>query len=188
MTRAAAPAATGPPSAFERAEFEQLYAKLERRIFNVLYRMLWDEAEAEDAMHEAFVKVWRGRARVEARTAESLVWQAAVNVARNRLRARRLWRWASLEPLREWAQAGGRPDEALQARSREAVLRAAVEALPEKLRSVVVLCELGELSYAEAGAALGVPEGTVASRRHQAVRRLRAALDEEEELDEAALR
>src|SRR5207244_3627025 len=130
-----------------RAEVEALYARIERRLFNVLYRMLWDEAGAQDAMHEGFVKVWRSRERVEVETLEPLVWQSALNVARNRLRARRLWRWASLEPLREWASGASRADESLHARSREAALRKAVEALPERLRSVVLLCELGELTY-----------------------------------------
>ena len=55
-------------------------------------------------------------------------------------------------------------------------LRLAIDALPEKLRSVVVLSELSELPYAEIGAILEIPEGTVASRRNAALKRLAEAL------------
>jgi RNA polymerase sigma-70 factor (ECF subfamily) len=55
-------------------------------------------------------------------------------------------------------------------------VRRAVDALPERLRRVVVLTELAELSYADVARVLAIPEGTVASRRHAAVRRLRKLL------------
>lgn len=158
------------------AQLADVYEKMKRPLFNVLYRYLWNANEAEDAMHDAFVKVWLGRARVLPEALEPLIWQAALNLARNRLRGRKLWRWVTLEALRESA-AGDAPDDQLARARREHALRKAIEALPERLRSVVLLCELGETSYASAARILGVPAGTIASRRHQAMKLLRGAGD-----------
>jgi len=63
---------------------------------------------------------------------------------------------------------------------RAAAVRSAVDALPERLRRVMALCELSELSYAEIATALAIPAGTVASRRNAAVARLRRHLDVQE--------
>ena len=128
-------------------------------------------------MHDAFANIWRARKRVEAETVEPLLWQAALNLGRNRLRARKLWRWVTLEPLRESPASGRDPEAELTRGRRESALRKAVESLPERLRAVVLLCELGELSYAEAARVLGVPMGTIASRRNQAVKLLEKAVD-----------
>ena len=158
-----------------RAEVEALYARIENPLFNVIYRLLWDEAESMDLVQEAFVKLWRARARVAPERAAPLVYRAAINLARNKRRARALWRWVSLEPLRQSAAPLVPADQKLG----ESRLRAAVESLPPPLREVVVLCELSELTYAEAGVALGIPAGTVGSRRNKALALLRAALGEE---------
>jgi RNA polymerase sigma-70 factor (ECF subfamily) len=169
-----------PEEALTQARLESLYARLEKPMWNALHRLLWDAHEAQDALHEAFLKVWRARERVDARTAEPLLWRAALNVGRSRLRARRLWRWATLAPLREAPHGAPGPDAQLEGRAREAALRRAIASLPERLREVVLLCELGGLKYEEAAEVLRVPMGTVASRRHKAVALLRAALGEEE--------
>jgi RNA polymerase sigma-70 factor (ECF subfamily) len=56
----------------------------------------------------------------------------------------------------------------LTARERIEALRRAVSSLPRRYREVVVLCDLEEMDYAEAAAALGCPIGTVRSRLHRA--------------------
>lgn len=60
-------------------------------------------------------------------------------------------------------------------------MREAIDALPEKLKAVVVLCEFSGLSTKEIAQALGVPPGTVGSRRHQAMQQLEARLGSLEE-------
>jgi RNA polymerase sigma-70 factor, ECF subfamily len=52
-------------------------------------------------------------------------------------------------------------------------LRAAVDRLPEKLRTVLTLAEFSEISFESIAQVLSIPAGTVASRRHLAVRKLR---------------
>src|SRR5258708_1288931 len=129
-----------------RRDLEQLYARLEKPVFNVVYRWLWSSEEARDVTQEAFLKVWQARERVDLAKAEPLVFRSALNLAANRLRARRLWSWATLEPLRDERPP---PDEALDAERQRALVRRAIDALPEKLKRVVVMCELSGLSYAE---------------------------------------
>jgi RNA polymerase sigma-70 factor (ECF subfamily) len=55
-------------------------------------------------------------------------------------------------------------------------LRSAVEALPEDLRRVIMLCEYSELSYDEIAGVLSIPAGAVGSRRHRALRQLKHQL------------
>ena len=56
------------------------------------------------------------------------------------------------------------------------IVRAAVDALPARLREVVLLTEYAELSYGEIAATLGIPAGTVGSRRNAALAELAEAL------------
>jgi len=166
------------PKALDRPALEALYARLETPVYNVVYRWLWNPDDASDVVQEAFVRLWKMRARVRVDTVEPLVFRIALNLASNRRRARRLWRWVSLEPEREPNEGAPRPDEPIEARQRRALVRAAIDALPERYRRVIVMCELSELSYAEVAAALDLPAGTVASRRHKAMELLRRHLGE----------
>ncbi len=160
-------------------ELEELYTRMEAPLYNVVFRRLWDPAEAQDVVQEAFLALWRARARVRRATVEPLLYRTALNLAAKRRRSRRLWRWIGLDAIGERSTSHPRADEALAQGEREARLRRAIDALPEKLASVVLLTELSGLSHAEVGAALGIPVGTVASRRHLAFRRLSQELGED---------
>lgn len=164
------------------AAVEALYAELERPVYNVVFRWVWDREEAREVVQEAFVRLWRMRARVEPATVRPLLYRIAVNLAANRRRWRRLRRVVALDraPAAAAAPAPQRgADEALEREQRQAAVRDAVEALPERLRRVVTLCELAGLSYADVAAILEIPAGTVASRRNAAMERLRSVLDDE---------
>ena len=163
-------------SRLDDAEIERLYLRLEKPLFNVVYRWLWQAEEAHDLVQEAFVRLFRMRDRIEPATVEALVYRIALNLARNRRRARRLWRWVALEAAPDAPAPAPGADEALSAEERRRAVRAAVDALPEKLRAVVTLCEPAHMSYQEAAAVIEIPAGTVASRRNAAMKRLEAAL------------
>jgi RNA polymerase sigma-70 factor (ECF subfamily) len=152
-------------------ELEAVYARLEKPVFNVVYRWLWNVEEARDVTQEAFLKVWQARERVDLTRVEPLLFRAALNLAANRLRMRKLWGWATLEPLRDERP---QPDESLDLERKRAEVRRAVDALPEKLKRVIVMCELSGLSYSQVAETLQIPQGTVGSRRSLAL----AALEE----------
>lgn len=159
-----------------RAGLEALYIRLEKPMYNVVYRWLWNAADAHDVVQEAFCRLWRARDRVDMATVEPLAYKIAVNLASNRRRSRRLWQWVSWD--RAPAQSSDSPlaGESLDARERRAAVRAAIDGLPERHRKVVVLCELSGMSYGQVAETLGVAIGTVASRRHTALKTLRRSL------------
>jgi RNA polymerase sigma-70 factor (ECF subfamily) len=160
------------------AELEQLYARLERPLYNVVFRSVWHPEEAQDIVQEAFVRLWRMRDRVKQKTAEPLVYKIALNIASSRRRSRKLWRWVSLDALRSVPASQMNAEEALSAERRQARFRSALGSLPEDLRQVVMLCEFSELSYEEIAGVLSIPAGTVGSRRHRAITKLKAMLSE----------
>jgi len=169
-----------------QADLERLHARLERPLYNVAYRWTWNPDDASDLVQEAFVRLWRMRKRVDPERVEPLVYRILLNLAASRRRTRRVWRWVSLGALRGAAASGPGAEERLAAAARHAEVRRAVEQLPEELRSVVVLCECTDLTYDGVAEILGIPVGTVGSRRHRALRLLRERLDSAEVSHERA--
>jgi len=151
------------------------YRRLERPLYNVLYRQLWQAEDCQDLIHDAYVRIWERRAGVEASTLDALVWTTALNLARNRLRWRRLWRQAPLEEAAELPTAAAEDADFLADRR----LHAALRQLPALSRDVLLLSQFSGMSGAEIAAMLGVPAGTVASRKHHAVRRLKELLGDD---------
>ncbi len=167
--------------ALDQAALEQLYVKLEKPIYNVVYRWLWNANDAQEVVQQAFLNVWKARDRVDMTTIEPLLYRTALNLASNRRRSRRLWGWLGMESASEVPSDAPSPAEALAEARKRVRVRAAIEALPEKLRQVLMLSEYAELSYDEIGTTLGIPAGTVGSRRATALARLTEALAEKEE-------
>lgn len=157
-------------------DLEQLYVRLERPLCNLLFRWLWSMDEAQDVAQDAFVRLWRMRERVDMNTVEPLVYKIALNLAASRRRSRKIWRWVTLDALRSAKSADRPADEALAASEERQRVRAAVEALPEDLRQVVILCEYSDFTYDQIADILSIPAGTVGSRRNRALRRLKEEL------------
>jgi RNA polymerase sigma-70 factor (ECF subfamily) len=151
------------------------YRRLERPLYNVLYRQLWQAEDCQDLIHDAYVRIWERRAGVEASTLDALVWTTVLNLARNRLRWRRLWRRAPLEEAAALPSAGTEDADFLADRR----LHAALRQLPALSRDVLLLSQFSGMSGAEIAAVLGVPAGTVASRKHHAMRRLKELLGDD---------
>lgn len=172
--------------ALSEAQLERLYVKLEKPLYNVVYRWVWNASDAQDVTQEAFLKLWNMRARVQMETVEPLVYRIALNLASNRRRARRIWQWVGVDALAS-APSRDHGGHAVLDKERDAQVREAIDGLPEPLRRVVVLCELGGMSYAQVAETLSIAEGTVGSRRNQAFKLLRlklgAFMDEEDAHD-----
>ena len=154
------------------------YEQLEKPVYNVVYRWLWDAAESQDVVQDAFLRCWRIRHRIEDATFKALVFRTALRLASNRLRRRKLWRFVPLpDPDADDAAAAPQdpaadvPDELAHR-----AVRSALEELPVSLRRVLLLCELGGLSYGEIAAIMQIREGTVGSRRSRAIAELRRRL------------
>jgi RNA polymerase sigma-70 factor (ECF subfamily) len=167
-----------PTARLGRPQFEALYVRLEKPVFNVVYRWVWNTEEARDVTQEAFLKLWDARDRVRMDSVEPLVFQSALNLAANRLRARKVRRFLTLglSADDDAVDEAANPHATLEVQQRRAAVRKAVEALPEKLKAVVMLCEFSGLSTAQIATTLGIPPGTVGSRRSLAMAALEKSL------------
>lgn len=161
---------------FDARALELLYARLEKPVFNVVYRWLWNAEEARDVTQEAFLKLWSARDRVEPSGAEPLLFRTALNLASNKLRGRRLWGFLGIGAADSEPAPEALAPEELEREQRRREVRRAIDGLPDKLKQVVVMCELSGLSYEQIAAALKIPVGTVGSRRSAALSKLSAVL------------
>jgi RNA polymerase sigma-70 factor (ECF subfamily) len=137
-------------------------------------------AVAEDVTQDVFLIVMRDAGRYEPGRSTVAAWLCGIarNCVRQRLERDGKWESLDEETGGEEAQAMVHPDPLgeLALSERVAMLRRAVLALPVRYREVVVLCDLEELTYAEAADALGCAIGTVRSRLHRARTMLAARL------------
>lgn len=154
-------------------EFERLYRALEKRLFNIAWRWTWNSVEAQELVHEGFMRVWARRAKIDPSTAEHYLVRTLINLCHKRARRQRRWnRVRELLPLPR-ANADG-PEASYQANS----LRRAIESLPDRQRDALLLTEFTDMKQHQIGELLGIPAGTVASRRNAALRILKEIMHE----------
>jgi RNA polymerase sigma-70 factor (ECF subfamily) len=174
------------PALLERARSgdETAFGALMRahyeRVFRLVYAIVRHEADARDVCQEVWLTVWRELPRFRGE-AKFSTWlhPIATRRALDHLRKRRRWfdRFQSIETNGE---TGRTPESALTADAgdqvesgeRAAMLKAAIAALPPKLRAVLALREVEGLSYEEIARASSIPTGTVMSRLYHARRLL----------------
>jgi len=156
--------------------FDRLYDRFERPLFGFIRAQVRDSADAEDLLHEAFLAVLRARDGAAAlRSFRAWLFEVARNLCRNRARARlRAGRALDGAGATSDAAAGEAPgtEERLGQEQRSAMLERAVARLPQTLAEVYRLRAAG-MSYDEVAALLEVPLGTVKSRMHEMIKRLR---------------
>lgn len=158
--------------------FEILMRRYNQRLFRVARGILGDDGEAEDVMQEAYVRSFRELAsfRGEARFATWLTRIACHEALARANKRRRLVAIGEDGPPDTPETFG--PERDLENRELQAVLREAVEVLPDPLRTVFCLREVEGLSTEETAEALGLSLENVRVRLHRAKRSLRQTLDE----------
>src|SRR5262245_52251056 len=153
----------------DRDAFALLYRRYRADIYRFAAHMAGSPTVADDVVQDVFVAVIEDAARYRTDQSGALPW--LLGIARNHVR-----RWRHQRPVLplpdEDAQSGElavQPDPLGQiSRQRHTTaLRRALVALPVRYREAIVLCDLQELSYADAAAALGCAIGTVRSRLHR---------------------
>jgi RNA polymerase sigma-70 factor, ECF subfamily len=158
-------------AAGDREAFAALYRRRRPDVFRFSVHMTADSSVAEDIVQDVFMVVIEDAARFDPGRATVAAWLCGI--ARNRLR-QRLARDRRLEPLAHdeeapaWGTVGPHVLLDLLRGERVEAVRRAVLSLPLRYREAVVLCDLQELSYADAAAALSCAVGTVRSRLHRA--------------------
>ncbi|NDU99679.1 RNA polymerase sigma factor [Pseudoroseicyclus tamaricis] len=167
----------GLAAAGDGEAFATLLARHYDRLFALAFRLTGARAEAEDLTQDicAALPAKLSRFRGESRFSTWL-YRVAVNAAHDR-RRRQGARAKAADGWGDWERA--RQDEMAEAKARGEWLLAAMTRLPDDLRDTLALV-LDEVSHAEAGAVLGVSEGTISWRVSEAKKRLRAMRAEEE--------
>jgi RNA polymerase sigma-70 factor (ECF subfamily) len=165
------------------AAFDQLVHRWDRKIQGVIYRLVGNHEEARDVSQEAFLKAYRalGTFKKEARFS-SWLYQIAVNATRDRLRRRRRRVDVSLEDVEESAEGAlrdGGPSafELVESTDLSRAVAAAMAALTDEQREVVILKEYEGLTFPEIAEALDVPLSTVKTRLYRGLGQLRVRLE-----------
>jgi RNA polymerase sigma-70 factor (ECF subfamily) len=160
----------------DRDAFSALYRRRRPDVYRFALHMTGSVHAAEDIAQDVFMTVIRDAHRYLPGRSGVVPW--LLGIARNHVRRRAAER--ALHPLSALNAAALRmPGNAANDVERDDEiqrLRAAIVRLPRRYREVVVLCDLQELTYAEAAEAIGCATGTVRSRLHRGRARLALAL------------
>ena len=163
----------------DREAFGELYRLCRPDVYRYAAHMSGSPAMAEDVVQDVFLAVIRDAGRYRPGRSGVLPW--LLGIAHNHVRRWRHRRtFVALPP--EDSRAGRSlaaetdPIGDLTRERHEAELSRALLALPARYREVVVLCDLQELSYETAAAALGCAIGTIRSRLHRGRAKLARAL------------
>jgi RNA polymerase sigma-70 factor, ECF subfamily len=145
----------------EETTFETLFLEHYPRVYDVLFRLVGDRAEAEDLALETFWKLWE-RAPAQADNLGGWLYRVAVRLGYNALRAaRRRWRYeenAGRDALTFNAPVD--PARAAEQRAERARVRVALSQLPSREAQLLTLRYSG-LAYKEIAAALDLAPGSV---------------------------
>ena len=175
----------------DKHAFELLVLKYQRKIMRLLSRLIHDPAEAEDVAQDAFIKAYRAIPQFRGESAfYTWLYRIAVNTAKNHLVARRRRPSGSAQHENDDGETFDETDNLTDINTPEAAyasreiadtVNQAIDALPEELRTAIVLREIEGLSYEEIAQSMGCPIGTVRSRifraREAIAGRLRPLLD-----------
>jgi RNA polymerase sigma-70 factor (ECF subfamily) len=163
----------------DREAFKLLYDRYRDRLYNLIFYSTGDEISAEDVLQIVFVKIYRGLSGFRFKASFSTwIYRITINECLNQQRCR----GANQVPFEallggdEEVDLGASADwQHAEGERREIIHRAVMELSP-KLRAVVALKYLDDLSYDEIASVLECSPGTVASRLNRALRELEARL------------
>jgi RNA polymerase sigma-70 factor (ECF subfamily) len=163
--------------------FEHVLGEYRDKVFRLACSVLADQASAEDATQEIFLKIWKALPAFRGDSSLSTwIYAIARNTCLTRRRAAADRHMYSLDE----AQAAEIP--ALDPPpAADSEVRAAIGRLPEKYRRVLVLFYLEDRSYQQVALAMGLPMGTVKTYLHRAKKELALLLAEPNTRKESAL-
>lgn len=175
----------------DKASFDLLVSKYQRKLTRLLSRLIRDPAEVEDVTQEAFIKAYRALPSFRGDSAfYTWLYRIGINTAKNYLVAAGRRAPTATEHDADEAESFEEADQLRDINTPESVLmsrqiadtvNAAMGDLPEELRTAITLREIEGLSYEEIASIMNCPIGTVRSRifraREAIAERLRPLLD-----------
>lgn len=182
-------ATSGPTDDDFSLPFEEIVAKYDKNVYNLILRCIGDREEAQDLTQETFINAYRSFSSFRG-DCKIYTWlcQIALNQCKNRYRQRdrrRTIEGPSLDAMTsteegrksleipDWDMA---PEDVLQRKELHRYVLSAIEALPPDYRQVIVLCDLQHLPYIEIAEITGLTLEAVKTRIHRGRLMLRRKL------------
>ena len=161
--------------------FEELVLKYEKTVYNLALRMVGDRDDAFDMTQEAFIKAYGSLSSFRGDSKFSVwIYRITTNVCLDFLRSKSPKQQVSLtvsddddeDAQLDIPDPSSTPEQQLIKKMSMQSVEEGLKTLPDKQRQILVMRELGGMSYAEIGKALSLEEGTVKSRIFRARKRL----------------
>lgn len=158
--------------------FRRLVERWEGQVFAFLLRMLNSREDAQDLTQETFLRMIRNASRYQSRDQfQSWLFRIAGNLARTRLRRRKIVRWFSFEDEKpDPPSSDPDPLADLERKESRAEVRRAIRKLPERQRQALVLKQYQDMKYQEIADTMDLTVGSVQMLLHRAMQALRKDL------------
>ncbi|MFD1775814.1 sigma-70 family RNA polymerase sigma factor [Paenibacillus rhizophilus] len=158
-----------------REAYSQLYERTITEVYRTVRFLIGGSSDTDDVVQEIYIQMYRSLGQYDA-ARPFRPW--LMGVAMRQIRAYRRKRWNYIRLIKKAQQSGSAADHDFSGEVADKVsyrpLIESVERLPYKLKQVVILHYLNEYSQEEIADALGIPLGTVKSRIHAALKKLRS--------------
>jgi len=165
----------------EKEAFRELYDDYHQKVYSTAITMLGNAEDAEDAVQEVFMKIYRKVSGFDGRSKiGTWLYRIAVNVCIDHVRRNKVQRTKTLSAeegsLNKLPEKGIEVERLVTLDEVNTITRNAITRLSPKLRTVVVLRDLQGFAHAEIADILGCSKGTVSSRLNRGRSKLRALL------------
>jgi RNA polymerase sigma-70 factor (ECF subfamily) len=174
----------------DRSAFDELVRQSFVDTFTLARRITGNEEDARDVVQEAYIRAWRGIGKFRGEAQFSTwMYRITANAATTHVKRRRRHRAESLDDVAEPSDTRIESQPAAMAESAASLdrLAAALDELPPKLRSVVVLKDVYDLPHESIADELGISVTAAKVRLHRARRRLRDVLEASGEVESRAV-
>ena len=171
-------------AAGDRAALDPIYRSTNRKLFGICLRILDDRKEAEDALQEVYVRLWRSAGRFEANRASPISWLAVMarNCAVDRLRVGKVRAGAVPESAAMTVpDAAPLADRLLEDGERRARIHRCIEALEGSSRSAITRAFFEGRTYAALAEEGDMPLSTMKSRIRRALAKLKTCLEADDD-------
>ncbi|GAA0482587.1 sigma-70 family RNA polymerase sigma factor [Parasphingorhabdus litoris] len=164
----------------DRLAFQDIYNLTSAKLFGVCLRILNDRQASEDALQDAYVKIWRNAARFDAQRASPITWLATIarNTAIDRKRSGGNRVMVSDDAITNMAAKEQNILERLEAQEGTEILNKCLDSLEARQRNVIRTAFFEGHSYNELAQKLGTPLGTVKSWVRRGLKRLKDCIDD----------
>lgn len=164
----------------DRSAFEALYGRTSAKLFGICLRILGRPSEAEEALQDAYLAIWRKADQFDAQLASPITWLAMIarNKAIDRLRADRVGRASvPIDLGAELADDNVSVASRIEAQAEGRRLRSCIDELSGEQRGVIRIAFFEGCTYEEIAARSDTPLGTIKSWIRRGLIKLKACLE-----------